>query len=295
MLSQTPPCIIETRKRFADDFNLPIHLFHDPYWDYLVALYDPMFGVSDKLRMWNEVSDLFKESHDFKQAMVQAYIQHTRYLEYCTMPTVAIGCTAAIQNIYQQQHDGRWFISIDMRNANFAALQDYGFFPDISYAKLAGLHSPHRYFAESKKIRQVIFGNEKLYPVKQRRIQFQWMTDYVWNALPQFTEKCFISPDEIIVDTTTINRPYKDILEDIYRAIGQHITGIKVISFRLKVVDKFFVKEYIDGTFEFKYVPSYLFPQVLKHYMGRQVNEMDTTFYHEGRLARFIEPYFTEV
>ncbi|MEG1222930.1 MAG: hypothetical protein RSD69_04560, partial [Bacilli bacterium] len=42
----------------------------------------------------------------------------------------------------------------------------------------------------------------------------------------------------------------------------------------------------------FKSVPNLFFPQIFKHKFNMPLDEKDMLFFHEGRLARFMEPIY---
>jgi hypothetical protein len=70
----------------------------------------------------------------------------------------------------------------------------------------------------------------------------------------------------------------------------------RVEAFTLKSVGdkKFFVKEGVDGSVEFKSIQSYFFMQVFKKYTEQEITDMDKKFYHDGFLSTFDKTVFEE-
>ena len=56
----------------------------------------------------------------------------------------------------------------------------------------------------------------------------------------------------------------------------------------------YFVKEYGDGTRDFKNIPKDIFAQVYKKYYGMEVLPQDMVFFYNGKLAAFLEGEFEE-
>ena len=125
-------------QRFVKDCNIPINVLEEPYFSYFVKLYDKDYGSLEKFQMLEETvrkagsEEAFLEEYakakDTAITQTEALPEYTAFLQE-DMNRYAVK-TPSIPNlsgtdVYSMPNDGRRFISIDMRKANFQVLKRY--------------------------------------------------------------------------------------------------------------------------------------------------------------------------
>lgn len=293
------------KKRFCKDFRLPINIFDEPYFEYFVELYDPLFSVKEKMGWLENVlgtcnvqDDFFQQSSNISNGIKDLIKNSKAYNDFNTrnLEELPLKKNVSQQNIYIVDNVGKEMISIDLEKANFNSFRLFGLQEEIgcnTYDELVKKFSNEKYFVESKMIRQVIFGD--LNPSRQQRIQKYIIQNLCEKLLENGCEISSASSDEIIVKNKNNISEVKDMLKD----VSDSFKFFRVEKFHFnRVSDEFdfFVKkttkENGEEKIEFKNTPSFIFAQVYKKHYGISLNEYDMLFYHEGYLAEFKEPVF---
>ena len=119
------------RKRFIKDFNLPIQLIQDPYFDYFIDLYDPIYKTKSKYVMFKEAvgtlggeEAFFAENTRIKEAMITQISESSAFdkLVNFTNKDQTVPKTRK-ENLYSMANVGKFFVAIDMVKANFQSLK----------------------------------------------------------------------------------------------------------------------------------------------------------------------------
>lgn len=311
------------RKRFVKDYNLPINIVDNPFFDYYKERYDffpkeewddcintvnnkfngninswleNYSQIRDKIITTIENSEAFKSFNtcDFKQI---------------TTPIFTVGDF----NIYNASNTGKVFISIDLKKANFQALHNFN--DDIvlnceSYDELIELFGGDDYLKKSKYTRQVIFG--KLNP--KRTIQYEKYlinsifseeNNHLFKYLHENSKLITIKSDEIIFDITNglvdkIGRDFLEMLKDEIKTNNNLDVSVKAFAlYRLvfnnyngDTVDGYVRYFYLEDGYvtDLKQVSSIFFPQIYTHFKGLEPNDYDLYFKAENQIAKFVHP-----
>lgn len=296
------------KKRFVSDLKLPINIFSEPHFQYFMELYDFHFKTKEKEKVFLSLLEKFETQDEFFvnsekiSSSIKSLISNTQTFQklnnYDMNKEFPLEDQIKQQNIYIPQNIEKKLISVDLEKANFNVLKMIGLSEELkinSYNELLKKYTNEEYYLISKMIRQVIFGD--LNPARQQRIQ-----KYVINQLCKKLKKngCILSSassDEIIIqneDITPID--VKNILKD----IPEKFNFFRIEEFSFKSIEAnstFYVKNSCTDKgekTEFKNIPGHLFAQVYKKYIGQQVNDNDLLFYHDGFLAQFKEPLFSQ-
>lgn len=204
------------------------------------------------------------------------------------------------KNLYIEENDGKCFISIDMKKANFSALRHFSneIFNGCSnwedYLKhFTGITS----ILNSKYIRQVILG--ACNPGRQIKYEHYLMAilaNHIKFSLPDVSVYS-LGEDEIILeyDYKSYEKAKLDLqmLNDVILHSPQGVGDlVRITFFRLHQFSCGWYKEDLldeNAEPEFKCVDAEIYHQVVKHFFGRKITTNDLVFYHNGRLARFLE------
>lgn len=305
-------------KKFIKDYSLPIQVATNEMLPYYIDLYDPIYSTKQKWEMFKETVSKFDTDEGFlsygqelTDRVIDA-IKSTEAYNYFTTcdPDVVMPIHKELGgipykksiNIYKPYNTNKYFISIDLRKANYQALRFFD--SDIvlgsdTYEDMIGQFTSLGYFKQSKFIRQVIFGNlnnpritryERC--LNEKVLDWILRTNYPKDKIVDFTT------DEIILECQPQvflgSRGCNIIQEEIYKYSG---VNVKVEDFRLKYIgNDTYIKEHPDNIPPtFKGGSSVYFPQAYKAYMNMPLKEEDLYFMYEKQLAQFKQPMKWEV
>ena len=293
----------KTLLRFVDDYNLPITLLDEPYFSYFLSLYDRDYGTLAKYEMFKDAVEKLGSEAAFLEGQYLEDDMKKYAIDTPQMPNLGK------QDIYNRTNVGRYFVSVDMSRANFQVLKKYNkrlVFNADTYEEYMAWFTDMPYIVGSKYTRQVIFGNMK--PKKQvamQRFYMRQVFDYLYDDSNVYYHdaggRCIsgdqfrvFTNDEIVFETDGyMPAEEAEIMKrSIKRALDIDVT---VKSFLLKGIgEEYFVKEYENGTRDFKKIPPDIFPQVYKKYCGIRLEDNDFLFFYNGRLARYVDPLFSD-
>jgi hypothetical protein len=195
------------KKRFCDDHKLSIQVTKEPYFSERVKL----LGYENELHDFeniiatkfnNNEQDYFEYYNKFKDAVID-YIKESdafKALNSDDMNNYAVQTNIRQGDVFKEMYVGEHFISIDIKKANFSALVYYAkengyVFSNNSYdyREFVSMFTELvDYFADSKYVRQVVFGNCN----PKRQITYE---KYIMNkVLEELRDKVGIEDDEII-------------------------------------------------------------------------------------------------
>jgi len=294
-------------KRFTKDYNLPIKIYSEPYFSYLIESYDDYLNTKSKLNLLEDAVSKFENesqflAHYFKvvDAMIDDIKSKPSFEEFnnCKLDTYQVVSKYPKNDIYKQMNTGQYFVSIDLVKANFQALKYFNeelVNHTSSYKEFLANYTDIEYFAESKHLRQVIFGS--LNPKRQAKIE-RYLIELVINYL---MDNGMINSDDIKMATTdelvlsiseeNVNH-WVDKVETLTAVIKETLSiDVDIEVFKLaSVLDSYYAKEFLNKEgYQLMCVPQLYFPQVYKAYHGLEIEEKDLVFYHEHKLAKFLE------
>lgn len=315
------------KERFCKDSNIPLRLYQEPYFMDRLKLYDKFYGTMDKwdtftseLAGYHCEQDYLEEYNHVKDQAIKYIKSSLAYKMFNEEYMNNFKVThegLPVKDIFKSTNDGRTFISIDMKKANFSALKYYG--ETIGYSMFGNADTwedflckftSNDHILDSKYIRQVILGNCN----PKRHITYEkWIMDQVSSSLENnfimgiLELVVFFSNDEIVFDVTLLKENNSmDFAGSILDAIRYFIKNTFSVPFRVEL----FTIHKIDGTdgyykeiytysahdgfakekkYEFKCLDNYILPFVLRKFQCEEITENDKVFYHEGLLSKFIE------
>lgn len=300
----------KAKERFCKDCNIPLKLFQEPYFIDRLKLYDRFYGTFSKwelfvkeLEKYHCEQDYFEEYNQVKDTVLTNIKNAEGYQKFNNedMNKFRIQNTnLPNKDIYKPSNDGKTFISIDMRKANFSALQHYDstiFASASTWEDYVSLYTDNMHIINSKYIRQVILGNcnPKRHITYEKYLMDGVLTYLIENNVSA-DQVVFFSNDEIVIDVSNMNETKQMLFHtSIGICTNNMCVPLKVEMFTLHKIEGSdgYCKQAVipNGTnsMEFKCLDNYILPFVLRKVLGQEITENDKVFYHEGLLAKFIE------
>ena len=305
---------LELRKRFCKDNNIPIKIFEEPYFSDRLALYHRYYNTQPAQIQFEEVyngleneQQYFEMYNKLKDDMIN-YLNSSPEMLYFSKEEDFSKYEITHKNlsknsIYKPTNSGHRFVSLDMKSANFTALRHYN--PNIvknktSYEDFVKEFTDIDYFAQSKYIRQVIFGN--INPSRQITYEKFLMDSVIFELEKIISVEDIVSfmSDEIVF---CVDKYSDEELNNLVNIIKEIINDFlnKGITLKLEIFELFnvpstegYIKKMlpVNGNTEwvFKGFNSIELPFVLRKYYNEAVKDTDLVFLYEGRLARLLEP-----
>lgn len=301
----------KAKERFCKDCNIPIKIFQEPYFTDRLILYDKFYRTMEKwdiflreLGKYKCEQGYFEEYNLVKDTAILDIKSTVAYQEFNEEDMNKYAVThknLPNKDIYKPSNDGKCFISIDMRKANFSSLRYYN--ADIfggvdSWEDFLRKYTDNEHILNSKYIRQVILGNcnPKRHITYEKFIMDAVLThlDVVFDLMGRVV---LFSNDEIVLDLSDLGSVER---ESMLFEIRDGVRGILSIPLKVElfVLHKItgtagYYKEITDGGgkvgIEFKCLDTYEFPFVMRRFCGEDITENDKVFYHEGMLAKFLD------
>lgn len=321
---------IDLKKRFVNDYNLPIPIIgNGENFKYHINLYEEDFNT---LTLYNRTLNEIKENFDnnvnefldnyykVREDIIQTITKSEAFQRFNGMDmniySVKNKGNITSNNIYNQSNIGKFFISVDLKKANFQVLNKIDkeiLLNSASYKDLIEHFTDSEYIANSKYFRNVVFGmlNPKRHITAEKYFIMQ-IYKKVIEKFPYLTDKCVsLSNDEIIfnVDFLRYNDKltcfsFKKDIQTIAKEIGFdvhveffHLKGYNIVFKESRNVRKtFFMKDYFctDGKFKLIGVPLQYHSIAYKLYKGKELSEIDYHFDYEGMNAKFCEEFDIE-
>lgn len=201
------------KERFCKDCNIPLRLFHEPYFTDRLKLYDKYYNTLSKwylfveeLQKYNCEQDYFEEYNRVKDAAINDIKKSDGFQRFNEedMSNYSVKYTnLPSKDIFKPSNDKKLFISIDMRKANFSALRHYDsdiFEEADTWEEFIGKYTSNKHIINSKYIRQVILGNCN--PKRQATYE-KYMMDTILTHIEKYNlndKIVFFSNDEIVFD-----------------------------------------------------------------------------------------------
>ena len=164
----------ELAKRFISDYKLPMPLIKEEYFFYHLNLYEEDYGALTK---YNALLDYIEKQYEgdcekfleeyylLRDNIIKTVEESEAFQKFNTMDlnfyAVKDKPNVSSNNIYNQENIGSFFISIDLKKANFQVLKkiDKEIVMDAdTYEDFIGKFTDSEYIKNSKYTRQVVFA-----------------------------------------------------------------------------------------------------------------------------------------
>jgi len=301
---------ISAKERFCKDCNVPLRLFHEPYFTDRLKLYDRFYGTLSRwelflteLEKYPCEQDYFEEYNRIKDMAISDIKKTAAYQRFNEEDMNQYRVThpnLPNKDIFKASNDGKYFISIDMKKANFSSLRHYdsSIFKDAdTWEAFIGRYTDNRHIINSKYIRQVILGNcnPKRHITYEKYLMDQVLTQLLQNDIAP-ERIVFFSNDEIVLELSGMDKAERYSFASRISALMESMpVPLKAEHFflhRIMGTDgycKEILRETAEKKLEFKCLDNYILPFVMRHFLGEPVTDSDRVFWHEGLLAQYIE------
>ena len=157
------------KQRFVKDYNLPINIYDDKLFNYYIGLYD-FFPVNTYVKLCQNVKEKYGGNVSLwldncakvRDAAIFGVIESDKYKIFNDSKNLlkeyGINVKVGEHSLYSQETDGKRYVSIDLKKANFQALKFADVLDDASYEDFITKYGGDEYIINSKYLRQVIFG-----------------------------------------------------------------------------------------------------------------------------------------
>lgn len=297
------------KERFCKDCNIPIRLFQEPYFTDRLTLFDKFYVTLEKwnlfleeLHKYNCEQEYFEEYNRVKDAAILNIKNSEAYQRFNSDDMNKYRVThenLPNKDIFKPTNDGKAFISIDMRKANFSSLHHYStdMFGVNTWEEFISKFTDNQHIINSKYIRQVILGNcnPKRHITYEKYLMDILLTNLLEKYIP-IERVVFFSNDEIVIDISDMNKSRQILLafniEQYLKDVSPKFKIELFTLYRIHGTDGYY-KEIVnnDGEkdIEFKCLDNYMMPFVIRQFLGEEITDSDRVFYHEGLLSQFIE------
>ena len=305
------------RQRFVKDYNLPINVFDDNLFEYYIQLYDffPYHRYKEAIeKIENEYDGCVEKWLEYcasvRDNAINGVMETEEYKKFNSMDLNQYNFTPICgeRSCYTEETSGKRFLSIDLKKANFQALKYAGVISDATYEQFIHRFGGDDYIANSKYLRQVIFG--KMNPSRQIKIE-KYLMSKVYEAIKDITEDYGLTifsmnSDELIFeipkefyDNGLIDyENSRELANSIYDLVGENIgVEIKVEYIEVKrlpivsangtKIDAYERTNLFTNQKTLKKASTTFFPQIYKLWNEMLIEDYDMVFYFENQLATF--------
>ena len=301
------------KERFCKDCNIPIKIFEEPYFLDRLKLYHEQFDALNKwmkflfeLEKYKSEQEYFEEYKRVKEAAMESIKNSDGYHKFLEMDMSRLIFNfdhITAKDIFHPDNDGRIFLSIDMKQANYSALNNFS--ADIfgykdSWEDFLRQFTNNEHIINSKYIRQVILGNCD--PRRQVTLEKYLMDEVLSSVLNISAGKLLeqdvvsFSNDEIVIDITDKHlffALYVRIAKYCFYAFTQaadkvplHVECFKLR--KIKGIDGYIKESVSYEKVKIKGVDSNYLPLVIRKLKNERITDEDLVFVHNGYLAKLI-------
>ena len=307
----------ELVKRFVNDEKLPIQVIKDEaYFNYMLDLLEDSFGSRTKWNQWQEIIESQYEGdpgkyladfYKFRDTIISDMKANEKYQEFnnCDMNKFRITDMPQIgaTDIYKTINRGKFYLSIDLKKANYQALRYVGVIEEPTYEQWLSKWTKLPHLLNSKYLRVVVFG--QLNPGRHITVE-KYISSLIYKQLNQCLSiddlANFVSlrNDELIWEIPHENlEKLAALTGEISAKIAEFGFIVSVELFRMHCYElvqdisghklNFYKKEYFNGDPNTYHCIPGTYQAIVTNLLREQpVTEFDTWFEHDGMRSKFI-------
>lgn len=299
------------KQRFVKDYNLPINIYDDRLFSYYIGLYD-FFPVDTYVKLCQNIEEKYGGNLSLwldycakvRDAAIFGVTESDKYKSFNDSKNLLKEYDIDIQigehSLYSQETDGKRYVSIDLKKANFQALKFVGVLDDASYDDFIRKYGGDDYIVNSKYLRQVIFG--KMNPGRTIKVE-----KYIVSKIHEIVSPVFLdwklfsfNSDELIYsledfypsedNLNSIVKAVKELLDIDVRAEYVEIKKLPIVNANGNNIDAYVRTNINTNESVLKKASTTFFPQIYKLWKGKEIQDEDLYVYFEDQLAKFVEP-----
>ena len=299
------------KQRFVKDYNLPINIYDDRLFSYYIGLYD-FFPVDTYVKLCQDIEEKYGGNLSLwldycakvRDAAIFGVIESDKYKSFNDSKNLLKEYDIDIQigehSLYSLETDGKRYVSIDLKKANFQALKFAGVLDDASYDDFIRKYGGDDYIVNSKYLRQVIFG--KMNPGRTIKVE-----KYIVSKIHEIVSPVFLdwklfsfNSDELIYsledfypsedNLNSIVKAVKELLDIDVRAEYVEIKKLPIVNANGNNIDAYVRTNINTNESVLKKASTTFFPQIYKLWKGKEIQDEDLYVYFEDQLAKFVEP-----
>ena len=304
------------RQRFVKDYNLPINIFDDNLFEYYIQLYDffpyPRYKETIE-KIENEYDGCVEKWLEYcasvRDNAINGVMETEEYKKFNSMDLSQYNFTPICgeRSCYTEETNGKRFLSIDLRKANFQALKYAEVVSDVTYEQFIHRFGGDDYIANSKYLRQVIFG--KMNPSRQIKIE-KYLMSKVYETIKDVTTKygltifsmnsdelIFAIPEEFY-NNCQEDENTRELINNIYNLVGKNIgveikveyievRRLPIVSANGTKIDAYERTNLFTSQKTLKKASTTFYPQIYKLWNEMLIEDYDMVFYFENQLATF--------
>lgn len=305
-------------KRFLSDLNLSFQFVDFNHFLYCINT----FGYRKK---WNKMLQMITERYDgspskfldeyykIRDNIITSVLDNKDYQffnEKVDMNRFSLDDESRkipTANIYNRENNKKYFLSIDLKHANFQTLKHIS--SSIvnnanTYEEFIGGFTDLDYIKESKYTRQVIFG--KLNAKRQIKAA-KFFINEIRKLIEPIIKPYGYKVVSMCVDEVVFEVPEKEIhvelMDDLRVLIKEttqfdvHVEFFKLFAFEFQDMESgtckftFYQKDCGDGDITFKGIPNTYYKMVQKLYFNEPLRDEDYMFEYEGSTAQLLDEF----
>lgn len=301
----------QLRGRFIEDFQLPMTVVEDPYFDERIHMLEEECGAATKyLTLMQTIRDFFngnpqaylEHRHAVKDKILNHILQSEGYKAMLAdkSPLDDYKPIVASRELYTEDQDGGLFISYDMIKANFQALRyiDPSIVLDCgTWEEFVSRFTDIELLSSAKQVRQEVLG--KLNGKRLSAIEKRFSNEFAKVLMERLGDKFTlfsIKTDEIIIKFNGTEKEF-----DKVKVENEEFNGFKFRANKFKLhlrefrrassekLIKIYQKEdFLDAHKRtLKCLPATYYPQVYKLLNGMKISDSDRVFNFDHELCQF--------
>ena len=331
---------------FTKVINLSFPCTNPKYFEHYLNTFDPLYGTLEKWKLFVTENNTFlakcrtfrfeTEINNAIRLMCEHITQNTEFQNIMTIRTkpehprhVDAKAEHRKYNIYTGYHDNKFFLSLDMKQANITVLRDVcpSIFDDgnagqLQWHQFVKKFTESDFIRHSKYVREVVIGKsgfcKKAKQLQENKMQNVHNLVMAWiatNSAPIVL--CAKDGDELVYELpeTYASECLVDDswIDSLKYAIEPFVNLLHIKVFKLHRIASrdFFVKkityntDWVDSkgmlkiedrppntAIEIKCVPKYFLPQVVRWVRGEEIQQNDLVFSHDGYDAKYEHSIF---
>lgn len=306
---------IKLKERFCKDRNLSIKIFEEPYFTNRLVLFDKAMPDKKIMAHWTEFveylstipteDEYFTMYNKVKDDAINYLKNNEAYIHFNTRGHSNIKYEYSQRDIYNPTNIDRYMVSVDMKKANFSALQHYDkeiFNSKDTWEDFLSMFTDVKHIINSKYIRQVIMGNCN--PGGQVAYEKELMYKILKETIDKASDMNFsvlsLSSDEIIFDVSNIKDNVNQFINIIASISKTLDINVRIEPFSLKntltctgyVYTRYVYDNYFNEIIskDYKCLNPLSAPAFLRNEIGEEPCDEDNVFVEgtSSRLAKFL-------